>query len=82
VSWVDQGGFGEREELAEQAVVLGGGVAVLEIGTSRAANQQGVAREDPIPQQEAVAVVCVPRRTEDIEVKKWMSCGRRIDGKS
>ena len=54
---------------ALQALVLGAGIAVLEIGAAGAADEQRVAGEHPIAEMEAVGIVGVAGRVEHIEAQ-------------
>ena len=72
VALVVVGGEHERvlrqlQQLAEQRLVLRPRAAVLEIGASRAADQQRVAGEDAVTGEEAVGIVGVARRVEHVE---------------
>ena len=52
---------------ALQALVLGAGIAVLEIGAAGAADEQRVAGEHAIAEMEAVGIVGVAGRVEHVE---------------
>ena len=52
-----------------QALVLGAGIAVLEIGAAGAADEQRVAGEHPIAEMEAVGIVGVAGRVEHVEAQ-------------
>ena len=51
---IDQGFVGQGEQFAEQGVIGIGIVAMLEIGPSRAPDEQGIAGEDPVEHDEGI----------------------------
>ena len=61
---IDQRFVGQAQQLVEQRIVGGAWVTVLEIGAAGAADQEGVAGEDPVLHQEAVGFVRVARRVD------------------
>src|SRR6185437_2709726 len=63
----DQRFVGQLQQAVEDAFILRAGAAVLEIGAPGAADQQGVAGEHPIRQGEAIAVVGMAGRIDDVE---------------
>ena len=67
VARIDQRLVGQRQQLVEQRVVGGTGVAVLEIGAAGAADQQGVAGEHPVRHQIAVGLIGVAGRIDRLE---------------
>ena len=64
----DQRLLGEPQE-ALQALVLGAGIAVLEVGAAGAADQQRVAGEHAVAEMEAVGIVGVAGRIEHVEAQ-------------
>ena len=81
---IDQRFVGELQQASEQAVVLGAGVAVLEVGAPGAADQQGVAGEHAVAQVHRQEVrtqgrqfVYMPTVSED-EVRRSM-VGELVD---
>jgi hypothetical protein len=64
---VDQRLVGELEQSSEQRLILRTRIAVLKVGAARAADQQRIAREHPVAHQEAVGIVGVTGRIEDVE---------------
>ena len=69
VGGVDARLVGEDEELVEDRVVLGMGVAVLEVGAPGAADEEGVAGEHPVGHHEGVGVVGVARGVEGADLE-------------
>ena len=65
----DLGFLGKLQQFVEQAVVLGAGVTVLEIGPPGAADQQRVPGEDAVGHQETIAVVGMAGGVEHIEAE-------------
>ena len=64
----DQRLFGQPHE-ALQALVLGAGIAVLEVGAAGAADEQRVAGEHAVAEMEAVGIVGVAGRIEHVEAQ-------------
>jgi hypothetical protein len=64
---IDQRFIRQFQQTAENRFILRARIAVLQIGPPRAADQQGIAREHAIAEQEAVGIIGVPRRVDDIQ---------------
>ena len=63
----DHGLVGQAQQLVEDRIVLRARVAVLEVGPAGAPDEERVAGEHPVAHQEAVGVVGVAGRVEDVE---------------
>ncbi len=67
VGRVDQRILGQLEQLVEDRVVGGVGVAVLEIGPAGSADQQSIAGENTVGQPEAVGIVRMAGGLDDVQ---------------
>ena len=67
VGRIDQRLVGQLHQLVEDGIVLRARIAVLEIGAAGAADQQRVAGENAVGQQERVGVVGVAGRIQHVE---------------
>ncbi len=59
----------QAEQLVEDRVILGAGIAVLEIGAAGAADEQRVAGEDAVAHQVGIGIVRMAGRIEHVEAE-------------
>ena len=67
VGRIDERGLGQLQELVENRIELRARIAVLKIGATGAADQQSIAGEDPVGEQERIGIVGVAGRVEHVE---------------
>ena len=64
---IDQRVVGQLQQLVEDRIVLRARIAVLEIGAAGAADQERIAGEDAVGQQERIGIVGVAGRVQHVE---------------